>query len=45
MLAHCLKSSKNTESENPKFVKTKNERIMILSKCSVCDSKKLKSIK
>ena len=45
MLAHCLKSRKNTESKNPKFVKTKNEKIMILSKCSVCDSKKLKSIK
>ena len=31
-----------TESRNPR---TNNERIMVLSKCAVCDSKKLKYIK
>ena len=36
---------KNTESKNPKVVKTKNERIMLLSICSVCNSKKSKFIK
>ena len=36
---------KNTESKNPKVVKTKNERIMLLSNCSVCNSKKSKFIK
>ena len=36
---------KNTESKNPKVVKTKNERIMLLSKCTICDSKKSKFIK
>ena len=45
MLTHCLKCRKNTKSKNPKVVKTKNGRIMLLSKCAVCDSKKLKFIK
>ena len=45
MLLYCLKCRKNTESKNPKVVKTKNGRIMLLSKCQVCDSKKLKFIK
>ena len=40
MLLYCLKCKKNTESKNPKVVKTKNGRIMLLSKCAVCDSKK-----
>ena len=45
MLSYCLKCRKTTESENPKIVKTKNGRIMHLSKCEVCDSKKSKFIK
>ena len=45
MLSNCLKCRKNTESKSPKVVKTKNERIMVLSKCEVCDSKKSKFIK
>ena len=45
MLSYCLKCRTNTESKNPKVVKTKNRRMMLLSKCSVCDSKKLKFIK
>ena len=36
---------KNTESKNSKVVRMKNGRIMILSKCEVCDSKKSKFIK
>ena len=36
---------KNTESKNPKVVRTKNGRIMLLSKCEACDSKKSKSVK
>ena len=40
MLSYCLKCRKNTESKNPKVVKTKNGRIMLLLKCAVCDSKK-----
>ena len=44
MLSYYLKCSKNTESKNPKIARTKNGRIMILSKCAVCDSKKSKFI-
>ena len=45
MLPYCLKCRKNTESKNPKFVKTKSGRTMLLWKCVVCDSKKCKFIK
>ena len=44
MLPYCLKCRKNTESKNPKVVKTKNGK-MFLSKCAVCNSKKSKLIK
>ena len=43
MLSYCLKCRKNTESKNPKVVGTKNGRIILLSKCTVCNSKKSKS--
>ena len=45
MLSYCLKCRKNTESKNPTVVKTKSGRIMLLSKCAVCYSKKSKFIK
>ena len=45
MLCYCLKCRKNTQSKNPEVVKTKNGRIMLLSKCSVCNSKKSKFLK
>ena len=45
MLSYCLEDRKNAEKKNPKIVRTKNERIMLLSKCAVCDSKKSKFIK
>ena len=45
MLSYCLNCGKNTESKNPKIAKTKNGRIMLLSKCAVCESKKLKFTK
>ena len=46
MLSYCyLKCRKNTKSKNPKVSRTKNRRIMPLSKCVVCDSRKLKFIK
>ena len=38
MLSHCLKCRKNTESRDPKVVRTKNVRIMLLPKCAVCNS-------
>ena len=31
--------SKNTESKNPKVIRTKNGKTMLLSKCTVYDSK------
>ena len=40
MLLYILKCRKNTESKNPKILRTKNGRIMLLSKCTACDSKK-----
>ena len=30
MLSHCLKCWKNTETNNPKVVRTKNGRIILL---------------
>ena len=42
---YCLKCRKNTESKNSKVVRTKNGRIMPLSKFKVRDSKKLKFLK
>ena len=40
-----MKYKKKTESKIPKVVKTKNGRVMLLSKYVVCDSKKLRFIK
>ena len=42
MLYYCLQCKNNTESKNSKFVRTKNGRIMLLSKFSACNSRKLK---
>ena len=45
MLSYCVKCRKNTESKNPKVARTNNGKIMLSSKCAVCDSKKSKFIK
>ena len=45
MLSYCLKCRKNTESINPKVSKTTNSNMMILSKCTICGSKRSKFIK
>ena len=45
MLSYCLKCRKNTESKNTKVVRTKNGRIMLLSKCALCDRIKSKLVK
>ena len=45
MLSYCLKCTKNTESKNPEVVRTKDGRMMLLSKYAVCNSKKLKFLK
>ena len=38
MLFYCLKCRKNTENKNQKVARTKNGRIMLLSKFVVCNS-------
>ena len=45
MLTYCLKCKKDTESVDSKCSKTKNGRTILLSKCVVFGSKKLKFIK
>ena len=35
MLSYCLKCRKNTQSKNPKVVRAKNGRRILLSKFSV----------
>ena len=45
MLCYCLKCRKNTQSKNPEIIKTKNGRIILLSKCSACDYKNSKFLK
>ena len=44
MLSYCLKCKENTENKNPKVVKIKKGRIMLLSKCEVYGSKTSKFI-
>ena len=45
MALYCLKCKKQTQCKNPKVARTKNGRIMLLSKCTVCVVKKSKFIK
>ena len=45
MLSYCLKCKRNTESINPKVLKTTNGKAIILSKWAICGSKKSKFIK
>ena len=40
-----MRCIKNTESKNPKVARTKNGRIIILSKYAVCNRKKSKFMK
>ena len=45
MKSYCLKCRKNTENINPRVSKASNGRIMVLSKCAICCSKKSRFIK
>ena len=40
MNTYCLSCKKNTKNINLKVIKTKNNRKMMLSRCSICDNKK-----
>ena len=45
MNSYCLPCKKDTENINPKIVQTKNNRLMMLSKCAICNNKKSRFIK
>ena len=45
MKTYCLVCRKNTDNINSKLVKTKNGRLMLMSKCSICGNKKSRFVK
>ena len=45
MKTYCLKCKTNTDNIDPKMFKTKNNRLLMQLKCSVCKNKKSKFIK
>ena len=45
MESYCLKCKKSTKNINPQVSSTSNGKLMILSKCAICNSKKSKFIK
>ena len=40
MNTYCLSCKNDTRNINPKVIKTKNNRKMMLSRCSICNDKK-----
>ena len=40
MNTYCLSCKKDTGNIDPKVIKTKNNRKMMLSRCSICNNKK-----
>ena len=45
MKTYCIKCRKDTENIDPKIVRTKNNRLVTQSKCSVCGIKKSRFVK
>ena len=45
MESYCLKCRKYTKIINPQVSSTKNGKLMILSRCTVCNTKKRRLIK
>ena len=45
MNTYCLKFRKDTDNIDPKMFKTKNNRLIMQSKCSVCGTKKSRFVK
>ena len=39
MNTYCLSCKKDTRNINPKVIKTKNNKKMMLSRCSICNNK------
>ena len=44
MKSFCLKCRKATKNINPRVSKRTNDRTIVLSKCAICGSKKLRFI-
>ena len=44
-LIYCLLCKTDTKNINPKVVKTKNNRLTIVSKCAICGKNKFRFIK
>ena len=44
MEPYCLKCKNYTKKIDPKVLSTSNNRLMILSKCAICGSKKSKFV-
>ena len=45
MKTYCLKCKINTDNIDPKMFRTKNNRLLMQSKCSVCGTKKSRFVK
>ena len=45
MKTYCVKCRKDTENIDPKMIRTKNSRLVMQSKCSVCGIKKSRFVK
>ena len=45
MKTYCINCRKDTENTDPKIVRTRNNRLVIQSKCSVCGIKKSRFVK
>ena len=45
MKTYCLKCKTNTDNIDPKMFKTKNNRLLMQSVCSVCENKKSRFVK
>ena len=45
MESYCLKGKKHTKNINPQVSSTSNAKLMIISKCAICGSRKSKFIK
>ena len=41
----CLSCKKDTRNIDPKVIKTKNNRKMMLSRCSICNNKSMNSFR
>ena len=45
MKTYCIKCRRDTRNIDPKMVETKNERLIVQSKCPICRIKKSRFVK